>query len=64
MKPSEKTYRRFHRFEDAEQEDRRYFASLSPGERLEMAFQILRSRYDVDAQRLEKVCRITQLKRC
>ena len=58
----EKTARIFRNFEDAELADRKYYASLTPQERIEIVNQLRAQRHpDADQQRLQMVYRIVKL---
>lgn len=50
-------------FEDADKEDRAYYKSLTPGERLEIAEHLRSLTYDSDAPGLQRIFEVTQRKR-
>jgi len=54
----DKVARIFHSFEEAEQADREDYRSMTPQQRLDLAFQIYDDYYDASAQRLDRVCRV------
>jgi hypothetical protein len=58
--------RRFESHEEADEEDRRYYASLTAEERLEILLELIdryRSGYGEAAERFERVYRIDELSR-
>lgn len=59
----EKVVRKFASFQEAEQADRDYYRSLTPEERLEIAFELWWRYYcpgEQNPPRLERVCRVIQ----
>lgn len=56
----EKIVRIFKSFEEADQADLEYYRSLTPQQRLELAFQIYDDYYDAATQRLERVYRVSK----
>jgi hypothetical protein len=54
------SFRIVNSFEDAEREDRNYYKSLTPQERLEIAEHLRSLTYDSDAQGLQRVFEITK----
>jgi uncharacterized protein YdeI (YjbR/CyaY-like superfamily) len=58
----EKAARIFHSFAEAGQADDEYYRSLTPQQRLEILFELVKSRQPDEAeQRLERVCRVIKL---
>ena len=58
----EKAARVFHSFAEAEQADADYYRSLTPEQRLEILFELVKSQQpDGTEQRLERVCRVIKL---
>jgi hypothetical protein len=58
----EKEARVFHSFAEAAKADDAYYRSLSPEQRLEILFDLVKSQQtDETEQRLERVCRIIKL---
>jgi uncharacterized protein YdeI (YjbR/CyaY-like superfamily) len=58
----EKVARVFHSFADADQADGEYYRSLTPEQRLEILFDLVKSKSsDEPEQRLERVCRVIKL---
>ena len=54
----EKVVRVFKSAKEAHEADLAYYRSLTPQQRLELAFQIYDDYYDASAQRLDRVCRV------
>jgi len=54
----EKVIQVFRSAKDAEKADLAYYRSLTPRQRLELAFEIYDEYYDASAKRLERVCRV------
>jgi hypothetical protein len=58
----EKAARIFHSFAEADKADAEYYRSLTPEQRLEILFDLVKSQLpDEPEQRLERVCRIIKL---
>ena len=59
----EKVAQIYHSFEEAEEADDEYYASLTPQQRMEILFQLIDEWYGSHAatQRLKRVCRVTKL---
>jgi uncharacterized protein YdeI (YjbR/CyaY-like superfamily) len=58
----EKTARIFHSFAEADKAEGEYYRSLTPEQRLEILFDLVKSQQpDEPEQRLERVCRIIKL---
>jgi hypothetical protein len=58
----EKVARIFRSFAEADQADVEYYRSLTPEQRLEILFELVKSqKSDGPEQRLERVCRIIKL---
>jgi hypothetical protein len=57
----EKAARIFHSLAEAEKADDEYYRSLAPEQRLEILFDLVKSRQTDPEQRLERVCRIIKL---
>jgi hypothetical protein len=59
----EKIARVFHSFAEADQADADYYRSLTPEQRLEILFDLIKAQQpDEPEQRLERVCRIITAK--
>ncbi len=54
----EKVVQIFHSHAEADKADRDYYRSLTPQQRLDMAFLIHDQYYGARTQRLERVCRV------
>jgi hypothetical protein len=58
----EKAVRIFHSFAEADKADDEYYRSLTPEQRLEILFDLVKSQQpDEPEPRLERVCRIIKL---
>ena len=63
LKIDTSSFRVIRGFEEAEREDRNYYKSLTPRERLQIAEHLRSITYDNDAQGLQRVFEITQRKK-
>ncbi len=63
----ERVWRRFEGHEEARRANLDYYRRLSPQQRLDILLELMsafRKEEDASSERLERVCRISQLKRC